>query len=101
VGKEGGAGSRLPRLQKVTYVRQVRPPTLRQYLVQRKVESLKEQLRGQTGTERQGGQLLPRVAARFRKAMRGFTSDRIADLHPEWVEDYQREHGRNPHPGRR
>ena len=84
------------KLQKITYVRQVRPPTLKQFLYRRAVREKMAGIKGQVGVavNPDTGTPIPISALAAREALKGLTIEQILAEHPEWEEDYEREFGR-------
>ena len=82
-------------LEKVEYWREVRPPTLKQYLYRRAVRERMALLKGKTGVtvDPKKGRPIPEAALLARDALKGLTSEKILEEHPEWAEEYAQEHG--------
>ena len=80
-------------LQKITYYRQVRPPTLKQYLHRRAVQEKMAEIKGKVGvTVNPGtGLPIPESALAAKEALKGLTAEQILAQHPEWKEDYERD----------
>ncbi len=87
------------KLRKIEYWREVRPPTLKQYVYRRAVREKMAELKGQTGTtiNPKTGRLVPTSALAAREALRGLSADQLLEEHPEWKEDYERQ--KHLHPG--
>jgi len=83
------------KLEKVEYYRQVRPPSLAQLLYRRAVREAMAKIKGKVGvTVNPGtGIPIPESALAAKEALKGLTAGKIARDHPEWVEEYNREHG--------
>ena len=81
------------KLQKITYFRQVRPPTLAQYLYRRAVKEKMAEIKGRVGvTVNPGSGLpIPESALAAREALKGLTAEQILKAHPEWKEDYKKD----------
>ncbi len=81
------------KLQKITYVRQVRPPTLKQYLYRRAVKEAMAQIKGRVGVtvNPDTGIPIPESALAAREALKGLKTEQILAEHPEWKEDYERD----------
>ncbi|MBA7662309.1 hypothetical protein ES703_70337 [subsurface metagenome] len=81
------------KLQQITYYRQVKPPTLKQYVYRRAVRETMAEIRGKTGVtvNNDTGCPIPKSALAAREALRGVTAELILELHPEWEEDYERD----------
>ena len=80
--------------EKIVYYRQKRPPSLAQYLHRRKVAQVMSDIADRRGTvlDPETQRSIPRTAHLAKELLRGLTSDRIAEIHPLWVEDYRRDH---------
>ena len=80
-------------LQKIEYYRQVKPPTLKQYVYRRAVRETMAEIRGKTGVtvNNDTGRPIPVSALAASEALRGVTAELILELHPEWREDYERD----------
>ena len=83
------------KLQQITYYRQVRPPTLAQYLYRRAVKEKMAEIKGKTGVtiNPDTGVPIPESALAAGKALKGLTTEKILAEHPNWKEDYEREIG--------
>ena len=81
------------KLVKVEYYRQVRPPTLAQYLYRRAVKEKMAEIRGKVGVtvNPDTGLPIPESALAAREALKGLTTEQILAEHPTWKEDYERE----------
>ena len=84
------------KLVKVEYYRQVRPPTLAQYLYRRAVKEAMAEIKGKVGvTVNPGtGIPIPESALAAKEALEGLTAEKIAKEHPGWVDEYNKEHGK-------
>lgn len=84
-----------PSFQEVRYFRQVKPPTLKQYLYRRAVRERMAGLKGKTGVTINPDSKfpVPVSALAAREALKGLTTEKILAEHPEWKEDYEREYG--------
>jgi hypothetical protein len=80
-------------LQEIKYYRQVRPPTLKQYLYRRAVQEKMAEIKGKVGVtvNPDTGVLVPESALAAREALKGLTAEQILAQHPEWKEDYERD----------
>lgn len=80
-------------VQEIKYYRQVKPPTLAQYIYRRGVKEVMEKVKGNTGvTEHPGtGNPVPASALAARDALKGLTAEQLLKEHPEWKEDYERD----------
>lgn len=83
------------KLQKIEYYRQVRPPTLAQYLYRRAVKEKMAAIKGRVGVtvNPDTGLPIPESALAAREALKGLTTEQILAKHPSWREDYEREYG--------
>jgi hypothetical protein len=81
------------KLVKVEYYRQVRPPTLAQYLYRRAVKEKMAEIRGKVGVtlNPETGLPIPESALAAREALKGLSTEKILAEHPSWEEDYERE----------
>ncbi len=81
------------KLQQITYYRQVRPPTLAQYLYRRAVKEKMAKIKGKVGVAMNPdtGLPIPESALAAKEALEGLTTERILAEHPTWKEDYQRD----------
>jgi hypothetical protein len=81
------------KLVKVEYYRQVRPPTLAQYLYRRVVKEKMAEIRGKVGVtvNPETGLPIPESALAAREALKGLSTEKILAEHPSWEEDYERE----------
>jgi len=81
------------KLVKIEYYRQVRPPTLDQFLYRRAVRETMKAIKGKVGvTVNPGtGRPIPESALAAREALKGLTAAQILKEHPEWKEDYERD----------
>ncbi|MBW2560499.1 MAG: hypothetical protein JRE40_06545 [Deltaproteobacteria bacterium] len=82
-------------LQKIEYYRQIKPPTLSQYVYRRAVQEKMAEIRGQVGVtiNPETGKPIPKSALAAREALKGLTADQILAENPDWREDYEREYG--------
>lgn len=82
-------------LQKVEYWRQVRPPTLNQYLYRRAVKEVMAGVKGKVGVTMnpETGIPIPESALAAQSALKGLTGDKVLKEHPEWADDYKKIHG--------
>ncbi len=84
------------KVQIITYARQVRPPTLDQFLYRRAVKEAMASIKGQDGitVNPETGNPVPISALAAKEALKGLTAEKLAKTHPEWVGEYNREHGK-------
>jgi len=80
-------------LQEIKYYRQVRPPTLKQYLYRRAVQEKMAEVKGKVGVtvNPDTGIPIPESALAAKEALKGLTAEEILAQHPEWKEDYERD----------
>lgn len=80
------------KLVKVEYYRQVRPPTLAQFLYRRAVQEAMAKIKGRIGVtvNPETGIPIPESALAAKQALKGLTAERILKEHPEWEEEYER-----------
>ena len=83
------------KLQKIEYYRQIRPPTLKQYLYRRAVKEKMAGIKGQIGVtiNPDTGTPIPESALAAKEALKGLTAESILELHPEWEQDYNMLYG--------
>lgn len=81
------------KLQKITYYRQVKPPTISQFLVRKAIAEAGRAAKGETGVSADGSRFLPNSAITVRDRVKGLTADQIAIDHPLWVEEYKEKYG--------
>lgn len=81
------------KLQQITYYRQVRPPTLAQFLYRRAVKEKMAEIKGKVGVtiNPDTGLPIPESALAAKEALKGLTTEQILAQHPEWKEDYERD----------
>lgn len=81
------------KLQEIKYYRQVRPPTLKQYLYRRAVQEKMAEIKGKVGVtvNPDTGIPIPVSALAAKEALKGLTTEEILAQHPEWKEDYERD----------
>ena len=84
------------KLQKIEYYRQVKPPTLDQFLYRRAVRETMKAIKGKVGvTVNPGtGIPIPESALAAKEALKGLTAEKIAKEHQGWVDEYNKEHGK-------
>jgi len=80
-------------LQKIEYYRQVKPPTLKQYVYRRAVKEAMATVKGKDGVtvNPATGNPVPESALAAREALKGITAEQILKEHPEWEEDYEKD----------
>ena len=83
-----------PKIVKITYLRVVKPPTLKQYLYRRAVRETMAEIKGKVGVtiSPDTGRPIPESALAAKKELKGLTMEKILEEHPQWKEDYEREH---------
>jgi hypothetical protein len=81
------------KLQQITYYRQVRSPTLAQFLYRRAVKEKMAEIKGKVGVtiNPDTGLPIPESALAAKEALKGLTTEQILAQHPEWKEDYERD----------
>lgn len=79
--------------REVRYFQQVKAPTLNQYLWRRYMRSVTKG-KGGSGvvTDPESGRPLPLTAFNAKQQLTGVTAHQVAIEHPDWVEDYKKEH---------
>ncbi len=79
------------KLVKVEYWREVKKPSLKQFLYRRAVKEKMTAIKGKIGvTVNPGtGLPIPESALAAREALKGLTAERILAEHPTWKEDYE------------
>jgi hypothetical protein len=84
-----------PQFVEVHYFKQVRSPTLKQYLVRRAIKEAGSATREVKGIVKNPatGSSMPRSASIVQDNVRGLIAERLLELHPDWKEDYEREYG--------
>jgi len=82
-------------LQQITYFRELKPPTLKQYVHRRAVRETMQKLEGETGVkiDPESNKQMPISAIRAKELLKGQRAEDLIREHPEWVEDYRREQG--------
>jgi hypothetical protein len=90
------------KLVKVEYYRQLKPPTLKQYLYRRAVQEKMGEIKGKVGitVNPDTGLPIPESALAAKEALKGLTTERILAEHPQWKEDYE-EYVREWYPGKK
>lgn len=78
-------------LQEIKYYRQVRPPTLKEYLHRRAVREKMAKIKGKVGVtvNPETGIPVPESALAAKEALTGLTAEQILKENPEWKEDYE------------
>ena len=81
------------KLVKVEYYRQVKPPTLAQFLYRRAVKEAMEKVKGKVGVtvNPEKGTPIPASALAAKEILKGLTAERILAKHPTWEEDYEQD----------
>lgn len=75
-------------LDQIIYYKVRKPPTLKQYLIQKNVALASSKVSGKTGVKRVDGNLMPKSASELKKLLTGITADVVAERNPEWVNEY-------------
>lgn len=81
------------KLVKVEYYRQVKAPSLAQYLYRRAVKEAMSDIKGKVGVtiSPDTGRPIPESALAAKEALKGLTMEKILEEHPDWKEDYERD----------
>ncbi len=81
------------KLQKIEYYRQVKPPTLAQYVYRRAVKEAMAAVKGKDGVtvNPASGNPVPVSALAAKEALKGLTAEQILAQNPSWKEDYERD----------
>jgi hypothetical protein len=80
-------------LQEIKYYRQIKPPSLKQFLFRKAVKEKMSLIKGQTGVIIENGRPIPVSALAAREALKGLTATQLLVEHPEWVADYKETYG--------
>jgi hypothetical protein len=80
------------KVQKIEYYRQVKQPTLAQYVHRRAVKEAMATVKGNTGVtiNPMTGYPIPISALAAKDALKGLTADNLLKVHPQWKEDYEK-----------
>ena len=78
-------------IQKIWYYRFPKKPTLKQFLVRKMIKEIGKELKGKVGTTMSAGRYMPKTASIIKDKMKGLNADKIKEIHPEWVEEYEQE----------
>ena len=80
--------------EKIVYYRQKRLPTLKQYLLRRKVAQVMSDIADRRGTvlDPETQRSIPRTAHLAKELLKGLTSDKIGLENPSWKDDYAKEY---------
>jgi len=83
-------------VQKIQYWKQVKDPTLPQFLMREAMKETCSKVKGVQSTiiDKETGRMMPRSAYKIKKKLKGTTPEKIAKEHPNWVEDYYRLYGK-------
>jgi len=73
----------------ITYVREEKPPTLKQYLIRKAISEGAKKSKKVKGTVNYKGRLMPRSAKLIGDEVKGKTAEQIAKEHPEWVKEWE------------
>lgn len=84
------------KLEKIEYYRQVRPPTLKQYLYRKAVIETMKAIKGKVGVAINPitGIPIPESALAAKESLKGLTAEKIAKEHPLWAEEYYEKYGK-------
>lgn len=85
-------------LERVTYIRQVKPPTLAQFIRRKATQEAAQATRGETGVVIVGGRPVPRSSVIMQEKLKRDTHELAAE-HPEWVQEYKEVYGGKSEPG--
>jgi hypothetical protein len=82
-------------LQKIEYYRQVRHPTLKQFLHRKNVAEVMAAAKSVGGVvfDQESQRAMPRSAQHVKGKLKGMTADKVAEIHPEWVEEWEKLYG--------
>ncbi|GAI05781.1 unnamed protein product [marine sediment metagenome] len=85
-----------PKFVEVHYFKQVRNPSLKQYLVRRAITEAGVKTRDMKGitVNPETGRPMPQSALSISQEVKGLTAEKLLELHPEWQEEYEREYGK-------
>lgn len=81
------------KIQKVTYYRTVKKPTLKQFLMRRAFQEVAEETRDEKGVVPDGDRVIPKSAKQMRNKLKGLTAEEIAERRPDLVAEYHRKYG--------
>lgn len=86
------------KLVKVEYYRQVKAPTLKQYLYRRAVQEKMAEIKGKVGVtvNPDTGNPVPESALAAKEALKGLTTEQILAEHPEWEQEYYEKYPKKP-----
>ena len=76
--------------QKIVYYRDIKPPTLKQYLIRRYFGEQASKTKGVEGNSSVGETVMPDSAIALKKKVKGINADMVAKMYPGWVKDYER-----------
>lgn len=81
------------KVQKIEYYRQVKLPTLSQYVYRRGVKEAMTELKGNTGVTINPltGNPIPKSALAAQQSLKGLTAEELLKKHPEWRKDYEKD----------
>ena len=82
-------------VQKITYLRQVKPPSLNQFIWRKALKAAASQTVGMEGTEinPSTGNLNPSAAVKIKNKLAVVTVSPLINEHPEWVQEYRAKYG--------
>lgn len=80
-------------VQKIEYYRQVRPPTLKQFVYRKAVREAMAAVKGNTGvtTHPDTGNPVPVSALAAREALKGLTAEQLLKENPSWRDEYEKD----------
>lgn len=81
--------------KKVEYYKEIKPPTLNQFLVRKNMKEFTSSIKGVVGNvvDESTNRIIPKSSYEIKK-LKGQTSEIVAEEHPEWVEEYYDKYGR-------
>ncbi len=83
-----------PKFVEIHYFKQVRNPSLKQYLIRRAIKEAGIKTKNMKGitVNPETGRPMPQSALSISQEVKGFTAEKLLVLHPEWKEEYEREY---------
>lgn len=79
-------------LEQITYLRQKKDPTLKQFIRRKATQAAAQEAKGQTGTVLVEGRPVPRSSVIMQEKLKVDTHVLAAE-HPEWVNEYKEVYG--------
>ena len=74
----------------VSYLRKKKPPSLKQFLIRKKVQELMKEKHATGFDYLPDGRPVPKLASELKNSMKGMSAEKIAKEHPEWVNEYNK-----------